>query len=139
LNETDSICYEDREFIIETKKEETLDEEYMKGDVQVQEHHRASDIRRSNNFLDSMNQEVEVGYCQQYVNEVHNEGMLISNNNVGTFTKGTDIEDIQAPVQAYEESKILENNFSKGLFGEKNGMEWNEDLNPGGLGMELES
>jgi len=27
----------------------------------------------------------------------------------------------------------------KGLFGEKNRMEWNEDLNPGGLGMELES
>ena len=27
----------------------------------------------------------------------------------------------------------------KGLFGEKTGMEWNQDLNPGGLGMELES
>ena len=27
----------------------------------------------------------------------------------------------------------------KGLFGEKNGMEWNGDLNPRGLGMELES
>jgi len=27
----------------------------------------------------------------------------------------------------------------KGLFGEKIGMEWNQDLNPGGLGMELES
>jgi len=30
-------------------------------------------------------------------------------------------------------------NTCKGLFGEKTRMEWNEDLNPGGLGMELES
>jgi len=28
---------------------------------------------------------------------------------------------------------------SKVLFGEKIGMEWNQDLNPGGLGMELKS
>jgi len=27
----------------------------------------------------------------------------------------------------------------QGLFGERSGMEWNQDLNPGGLGMELES
>jgi len=29
--------------------------------------------------------------------------------------------------------------LSLGLFGEKIGMEWNQDLNPGWLGMELES
>ena len=29
--------------------------------------------------------------------------------------------------------------YAKGLFGEKTGMEWNQDLNPEGLGMELES
>ena len=28
---------------------------------------------------------------------------------------------------------------SGALFGEKTEMEWNQDLNPGGLGMELES
>jgi len=28
---------------------------------------------------------------------------------------------------------------SKALFGEKTRVEWNQDLNPGGLGMELES
>ena len=63
---SNSICYDahGKGSIIEDKKEETLDDDYMKGDDQVQEPHQVSDISRSsdinNNLLDSMNQEVEV-------------------------------------------------------------------------------
>jgi len=59
-----------------------------------------------------MNHEVEVGDCQSYVNEVYNEGKFISDNNVKTFAKEIDVEDVQAPVQVDEDSKTLENNFS---------------------------
>ena len=62
LNETDSnsICYDahDRRFIVEVKKEETVEDEHMKGDVKVQGHGQLSDIN-----VGSMNQEVEVGGC----------------------------------------------------------------------------
>jgi len=34
---------------------------------------------------------------------------------------------------------MIFNQNNKGLFDEKTGMEWNQDLNPEGLGMELES
>ena len=36
-------------------------------------------------------------------------------------------------------SKIFNKDKNKGLFDEKSGMEWNQDLNHGGLGTELES
>ena len=57
----------DSGFIIQDKKEDTFEDEYMKGDVQLQEHNQLSDFSRSNdfnnNFIGSMNQEVEVGGC----------------------------------------------------------------------------
>ena len=80
LHETDlnSICYDahDRTFIIEGNKEKTLEDEYMNRDVQVQEHGQLSDIS-----IGSMNQELEVGGCKSYGNEVHNERMFIGNSN----------------------------------------------------------
>ena len=39
---------------------------------------------------------------------------------------------------AYSQEASLADD-SQALFGENSGMEWNQDLNPGGLGMELES
>ena len=93
-------------FIIEDKKEETLEDEYIKGDVQVQERGQLSDIS-----ISYVNQEVEVGGFESYGNEVHYEGMFIGDSNAETFTRGTDKGDIQSPVQVNEESKTLENNF----------------------------
>ena len=61
---TNSICYDahDKGFVIEGKKGQTLEDECMKGDVQVQEHHQLSDISRlddfTNYFVGSMNQAV---------------------------------------------------------------------------------
>lgn len=50
-------------FIVKDKKEETLEDEYMKGDVQVQEHPQLFDISRlddfNSNFVGSMDQEVD--------------------------------------------------------------------------------
>jgi len=45
---TNSISYDahDKRFVIEDKKEETLEDEYIKGDVQAQEHHQLSNICR---------------------------------------------------------------------------------------------
>lgn len=59
----------------------------MKVDVQVQEH-QLSDFSRSNefnNFVGSLNQEVELGGCQSYANEVHNEGMFIRDKQCRKF------------------------------------------------------
>jgi len=45
---------------------------------------------------------------------------------------------MQSIQKAKWEKKKRKGMSTKGLFGEKKGMEWNGDLNPGGLGMELE-
>ena len=58
-----------------------------------------------------MNQEAEVGGCQLYKNEVHNEETFIGDSNVETFTRQTDKEDVQALVQMNKESTTLEDNF----------------------------
>ena len=58
-----------------------------------------------------MNEEVEVGGCQSYENEVHNEFMFIGDSNVWTFIRGTDKEDVQTPIQANKESTSSENSF----------------------------
>ena len=61
LNEIDSICYgvHAMGFITEDKNEKTLEDEYVKGDVQIQEHPQLSYINRSNdvnnNFVGFMN------------------------------------------------------------------------------------
>jgi len=76
LHETDLAYYDayDRGFIIENKKEETLEEENMETDVQVIEYRELPDIEVNdvnNSILDSMNQEVHVGNYESYANEVH--------------------------------------------------------------------
>jgi len=57
-----------------------------------------------------MNQKVEVGGCQLYGSEVPNQGMIIGDDNIETFTQGSDKEDVQASTQVNEETKTLENN-----------------------------
>ena len=66
LHETDPAYYDayDREFIIENKKEETLEEQNRETDIQVIEYRELPDIEANdvnNSILDSMNQEVHVG------------------------------------------------------------------------------
>ena len=78
LHEPDPIYYDayDRGFIIENKKEETLEEQNMKIDVQVIEYRELPDIEANdvnNSILDSINQELQVGNCESYANEVHSE------------------------------------------------------------------
>jgi len=64
----------------------------------VIEHHQLSDIEANdvnNSLLDSMNQEVQVGNCKSYANEVHSEGIFILDSNVDAFTGTPNDEDVQ--------------------------------------------
>jgi len=67
LQETNTPYYDayDKGFIIEDKKDETLEDKCMKVDVQVIQYHQLPNINKSNdvnnNLCDYMNQEVEVG------------------------------------------------------------------------------
>jgi len=100
LHKTDPAYYDayNRGFIIENKKEETLEDENMEADVQVIEYRQLPDIEANdahNSLLDSMNQEVQVGDCEWYANEVHNEGKFILDSNVDAFTGAPNEEDVQ--------------------------------------------
>ena len=57
-----------------------------------------------------MNQEVQVGDCESYVNDVHSEGMFILDRNVDAFTEAPNEDDIQPLIQVSEESMIMANN-----------------------------
>jgi len=95
---TDPICYEhDRGFIIEDKKEKTLEDKNIESNVQFMEYHQLSDVKSNdveNILLDSKSHEVQVGDSLSYANQVHNEGMLILNSNVDAFTGAPNEEDV---------------------------------------------
>jgi len=57
-----------------------------------------------------MNQEMQVGDCKSYANEVYSEGMFILDNNVDAFTGAPNEEDVQPLIKVNKESKIIANN-----------------------------
>jgi len=115
LHELDPAYYNayDRGFIIENRKEDTLDDEHMQANVQVMEYRQLPDIEANdvnNSLIDSMNQELQTEDYESYANEVHSEGMLILDSNVDTFTEEPNEEDVQPLIQVNEESMIIANN-----------------------------
>ena len=117
LHESDRIYYDayDRGFIIENKKEDTLDDENMQANVQLIEYRQLPNIEANdvnNSLIDSMNQEVLTGDCESYVNEVHIEGIFIPDSNLDAFTGAPNEKDVGPPIQVNEESKIIKNNSS---------------------------
>jgi len=100
LHETDHAYYDtyDREFIIENKRKETIEEENIETDAKVIEYREHPDIEVNdinNSILDSLNQEVQVAECESYANEVYSEEMFILDRHVDAFTGAPNEENVR--------------------------------------------